>query len=66
MGGCSGDDGVDDDLGLWAESGCDSFLGELGTPVGVLDTLPAPEERDPAARREGDKPAGKPNSRDAI
>ena len=23
MGGCSGDDGVDDDLGLWAESGCE-------------------------------------------
>jgi hypothetical protein len=66
MGGCSGDDGVDDDLGLWAESGCDSFPGELGTPVSELDILPAPEERDPAARREGDKLAVKSNGRELI
>jgi hypothetical protein len=66
MGGCSGDDGAEDGLELWAESRDDLFLGELGTPVVVLDTLPAPEGRGPAARREGDKPASKPNSRDAI
>jgi hypothetical protein len=66
MGGCSGDDGVDEDLGLWAEFGCDSFVGELGTPAGVPDTPPAPEERDPAARREGDKEAGKSNGKERI
>ena len=59
-----GGDGVEDALGLWAESCGDCFLGELGPPVDDPGILSALEDQYQPARREGDKEAGKPNGKE--
>ena len=59
-------DGVENVLGLWAESCGDSFLGELGPPVDDPGILSALEDQDQHARREGDKEAAKPNGKEHI